>query len=402
MLTISHIFKQQIEDSIVLPLSKSICNRVLIIEALIDILHQSEFSFKSNDNVLLLNALSINKNEYNFEDAGTPMRLFLAYACLKNKQIIINGNARLRERPIAPLVNALKALGAIIIYTEKEGFLPLSIIKGVNINAETATIDGSLSSQFVSALLLIAPYFNNGLKINITGTKQSESYINTTIEVMKNYGAIIYKNENTINIEPKKYNTASKNLMVADWSSATFIYNIVAIAKNAQIFLPNLYLNNLQADEYTADLYLKFGVDTIQQDNGILLKKTANYVNEIKVDFTNCPDMFPSVVVCCAALKIKGKFTGIENLRLKESDRIKAMQENLKQIGTFFEESKNKIDLYFKAVDTENYSFKSFNDHRIAMACSIFAFYKPISIDDEKVVSKSFADYWEIFKQLTQ
>lgn len=403
MIAITHIAKQEIYGEIDLPLSKSICNRILIIEALIGNIQKLEIEFKSNDNRLLLNALTSDFKSFNFEDAGTPMRLFLAYACLRNKCVTIMGNLRLQERPIEPLVKALSELGAVIKYTQNEGYLPIQIEKGVNLDIENVAIDGSMSSQFVSALLLIAPYFTEGLTIELIGTKQSESYIDTTIGVMKNYNVLVSKINNKIFVSPQKYSLPHKSLLIKDWSAATFMYNIVAVAPKANMFLPNLFLAQLQADEYTALLYKNFGVETIQQSDGILIQKNYQCVKKITVDFTLIPDMFPAVVACCVVLHINANFTGVKNLILKESNRIEAMQENIAQIGAkLIIQNNDFLILNYPNQVSKTFHFKPYNDHRIAMACSIFAFQKDIKIDNEEVVAKSFADYWEIFRMLTQ
>jgi len=403
MLAIAQINKEEIYAEIELPLSKSIVNRKLIIEALNGKVKNKLFPFKSSDNNLLFKAL-YNSNEFiDFEDAGTPMRLFLAYCALINKKIVITGNQRLLQRPIAPLVEALNNLGAKIEYQGNNGFLPIKIINGVNLEFENVTIDGSLSSQFVSAILLIAPYFKNGLTIKVTGQKQSESYINTTIGVMQKYGIKILKTNYAILVKPQLYTLPNNDLEAIDWSAATFIYSIATMVKKADILIKNLLLNGLQGDEFTAELYKKFGIETLEQSNGIRIINNGKIAEEIIVDFTNTPDMFPAVVACCAALRIKGTFTGIQNLTLKESNRLEAMKHNLIQTGAILNMiNDDKVDLSYNSKFLKTYHFKTYHDHRIAMACSIFAFQKDIIIDNEKVVAKSFENYWEVYKDLTQ
>ncbi len=402
MIQIIKIEKKKISGSIELPFSKSILNRWLIIHALADAKLPEIGNMQSHDVLLLAKAINQSSGTINFEDAGTPARLFLAYAAVKCQNITISSNIQLKRRPFAHLVEALSALGAEIIYLEKEGYLPVQILKTVNLNLENVSINGSLSSQFISGLLLISPYFSNGLNIQVTGAQQSEKYIDTTISVMQQYGAVIKKNETGFYISPKKYQIAATPAIEADWSAATFIYSLAAIAPFAQIFIPDLKLNSIQGDSFTASLYKQLGVQSIQKLDGVQLIKTGKQVTEIEIDFTNIPDMFPAVVAGCAALKIKGKFTGIKNLTLKESNRIIAMKENLWQTGALLELiTENEAVLSYFENEAEIYTFKSYNDHRIVMACSIFAFYKTITIDDETVVAKSFPNYWDFFRDLT-
>ena len=195
MIQIIKIEKKKISGSIELPFSKSILNRWLIIHALADAKLPEIGNMQSHDVLLLAKAINQSSGTINFEDAGTPARLFLAYAAVKCQNITISSNIQLKRRPFAHLVESLSALGAEIIYLEKEGYLPVQILKTVNLNLENVSINGSLSSQFISGLLLISPYFSNGLNIQVTGAQQSEKYIDTTISVMQQYGAVIKKNE---------------------------------------------------------------------------------------------------------------------------------------------------------------------------------------------------------------
>lgn len=356
---------------------------------------------KSNDTVVLDKALQSGETVIDFEDAGTPMRFFLAYAALKDLRVTITGNPGLLARPVKPLVDALSQLGCLISYMDKEGFLPLCIEKGIDTKKNSVSLDASVSSQFASALLLIAPALENGLTIELLGKTTSMPYIDLTIDCMKKAGVTVSVLDDKLVVTSRKYRVEDIIWVEPDWSSATFIYALAAASGNSDIIIRDLKLDSLQGDRVTAYLFEFFGVRTIVEKDGIRLNNSEGAVNKIKVDFTAIPDMFPAVSSICAMLRIKATFTGIRNLAMKESNRLLAMKENLEQTGAILNiENEKQASLIFNEHRNGQYSFKSFNDHRIAMACSAFALHSDIIIDDETVVKKSFPGYWKVLSDL--
>jgi 3-phosphoshikimate 1-carboxyvinyltransferase len=401
MLKIPKIDVAAITGETELPPSKSISHRYLIIQALA----HKDFTIRnlsqSNDTLLLQKALGSGSGMIDFEDAGTPMRFYLAYAALKGLMVTITGNEGLRKRPIAPLIDSLTQLGCRIGYLETQGFLPLKILEGVDIAKTKVVADSGLSSQFVSALLLIAPCFTQGLQIEYSG-KSSGSYIDLTVDAMRKYGAGVKVEKNIFSVEGGGYGPGSEVLVEADWSAATFLYAWM-VARPGNLTLRGLSEASVQGDAVTAKVFEYFGIRTTKTPQGIKIEKiTGEPVSGIfEYDFTNTPDMFPALAAVCAYLKVGAKFSGVRNLRLKESDRIRAMKDNLLQVGAEIDVvNDDELLMRYNGRKESSYHFKSYNDHRIAMACSIFAFEKDIVIDDETVVRKSFPGYWEIFRKM--
>ncbi len=378
------------------PFSKSIVNRQLIILKLLEQLPDN-FQCDSTDNEILQNALVSNETNLFFANAGTPARLYLAYAALLGKSVTITGDESLNNRPFYALVDTLQQAGAKINFLEKEGYLPLYISNGVDLQTEFLSIDGSVSSQFISAILLIAPFFKNGLNLQITGNIQSEKYIQITIAAMKHHGVKVISKPDGYFVPNQKYCSAPI-VQEGDWSAAAFLYNWVSADVNS-LKIENLQYPSIQGDAIITEWYRYLGVNTTITETGVILqyKKTLNLQRAF--DMLHYPDVFPALIACCAFHKIEATFLNIHNLAFKESNRLLAMENNLKQTGCVFNYiSANILSISFNEQNDEKcYKFCSFNDHRIAMALSIFAFKKEITIDDEMVVGKSFPHYWDLF-----
>lgn len=401
MLNIPVVEKDKLEGELTLPLSKSISHRYLIIKALSEngIIRIGDIS-NSNDTQLLIKAIDSTENLIDFEDAGTPMRFYLAYAAFKDLRVVITGNKGLKARPIAPLINALSQLGCRIKYLEQTDCLPICIEKGIDLDASEVRIDTEMSSQFLSALLLIAPCLNHGLKIISTGKITSSTYIDLTIDVMLNAGVEVLQNSNEFVVSKASYKKKAPIEIEADWSAAAFVL-AWALGRPTNIQINGLNLHSKQGDRISKSFFEKFGVQihAISNTNSVkIISNEPSIPGFIEFDFTHTPDMFPIVAATCAFLKVKSHFTGIKNLVIKESNRIEAMQNNLIQTGAFLKLlNENELLMSFDVTLSDTYTFKSYNDHRIAMACSIFAFDKSISIDNEMVVNKSFPNYWDLF-----
>jgi 3-phosphoshikimate 1-carboxyvinyltransferase len=399
MLEIRQITKKKLSGEVKLPVSKSMANRYQIISALAG--KRMETDWVSHDVELLHKALASQEKTMNFEDAGTPLRFYIAYAALRGLDVTIDGGERLRVRPIAPLLKALEELGAEFEHPEKAGNLPLKIKKGVDKSLSHVKLNAGLSSQFLSALLLVAPYFEQGLVIETEGELSSAPYIRLTIDIMDKAGVTVLVQDHKLSVKHASYNLKQDLNIESDWSAATFIYALAAMADEADIVLPGLRVDSAQGDAATVEILRQFGIISTRAGNEVHITKSGGSNDFIAIDFTDVPDMFPAIAALCAAKKTRAKFTGVKNLAFKESDRLEAMRANLVQTGTILSVAGNEATLEFSGKESGKYYFRSFNDHRIAMACSIFAFQKDITIDDETVVKKSFSDYWEVFRKLT-
>lgn len=424
-ITLSHSTKI-IKGSIDLTASKSISNRVLIIKALCDNDFKIENLATAKDTVTL-NKLLFNNDEQTFDvgHAGTVMRFLTAYLSLIKGEFIITGSERMQQRPIKVLVDALRDLGVKIEYLKNEGYPPLKITGGL-ISGNNIEIDGGVSSQYISALMLIAPKIKGGLTIQFKNEIISKPYINMTLEIMKDFGADVCWVDETIVI--KEGNYKAKDFVVeADWSSASYWYGIAALANEAEINLYGLSKNSLQGDAVVQDIYKNFGVKTEFIRNGIRLTKSFHHsiTSSFHFDFENCPDIAQTVAVTCAALNVEAKFTGLKTLRIKETDRIFALQQELTKLG--FSITVDGDDLIInpslRAVNLSgvegeakqssssrhsgesrnltswsNISIDTYDDHRMAMAFAPLALMAPITINEEDVVVKSYPDFWRDLK----
>jgi 3-phosphoshikimate 1-carboxyvinyltransferase len=410
-----------LNGAITLPSSKSISNRVLMIKALsgldIEITNLSE----AKDTQTLLQLLTTKGlTTFDVGDAGTAMRFLTAFLAMKEGEFILTGSERMQQRPIKILVDALKILGAEIEYLNNEGFPPLKI-KGKKLSGGEITIDGSVSSQYISALMLVAPYLKNGLTINFKGQLTSKPYIEMTAEMMRYFGVELLWKENSIEIKVGEY-VSNHFLVEADWSASSYWYSMVALAKEAEITLFGLQQNSLQGDSVVAKIYENFGVKTEYFENGVRLTKTTNFksrevgtgsqTSNLKLSFSNCPDLAQTVAVTCAALNIPAKLTGLHTLRIKETDRITALQTELCKLG-YQVNIENDDLIILPSLRTDRHSYesrnlsngnentiKTYNDHRMAMAFAPLALLYPIHIEDEDVVVKSYPNFWEDLKKV--
>ena len=408
--------QKPIKTSISLPASKSISNRLLIIKELsgkdLNILNIS----KSDDTTLLNDLLlkikettvsesSDNTVELDTKNVGTIMRFLTSFLAIRPGNWMLTGNERMKSRPIGELVDSLRSIGADISYLENTGFPPL-LIKGKNLQGGVIEINAELSSQFISSLLLIAPKLKNGLIIKVNGKISSAPYIEMTIKILGNFGINISRFENKIEIRNQNYFPQNYEVE-ADWSAASYWYEIVALSNKAEIFLTGLKKNSLQGDSRLAEIFKYLGVETKYLEKGILLKKKNKFFKNIKIDFNDIPDLAPAIIVSCAGLGIKGKFAGMKNLKIKESDRIFAIKTELKKIGFDLNETiKNKEWVLKLSSDNDvinqvnNIVFETYDDHRIAMAYApLSILYNSVTIINPNVVEKSYPNFWDHLKK---
>lgn len=399
--------KNSFSINVLLPASKSISNRLLLINALAGNTLTLNNLSTANDTQLLIKIFnthtsSINKpiQEINCEDAGTVMRFLTAYFSSQQGQWVLKGSGRMHHRPIAVLVDKLRELGADIQYLINDGFPPL-LIKGKTLHGGKITIDASISSQYISALMLIAPYLNNGLEIELEGKIASRPYIEMTAGLMQRCGVTPDFNSNIITIPQAKY-TGTTLTVESDWSAASYWCAFSALANGSTITLEGLQQNSLQGDSVGANWMQGFGVNTAYTSAGVQLTSSSPSITHFEQDFSNCPDLAPTFVCLCAAMGIPAQFYGLETLSIKESNRTAALAAELCKLGVDFFQMGDYWQLTpnnrLKEI-AEPITFATYNDHRMAMAFAMFAFVLPrITIEDTEVVQKSYPTFWDDFK----
>ena len=390
-----------INAQIMLPASKSISNRALIINALANGTHPLENLSDCDDTQVMLRALQAQPGEtIDIMAAGTAMRFLTAYLSVTPGDRIITGTQRMKQRPIGILVDALRELGANIEYVEKEGFPPLRI-QGTTLTKSHISLPGNISSQYISALLMIAPTLKNGLQVTLTGDIISRPYIDLTLQLMKDFGAqASWLNDHELKVEPQPYRSTPYHIE-GDWSAASYWHEIVALSKDATITLPSLFRKSYQGDSKMADQFALLGARTSYKENGITILKPKmvdiSQAIHVNLDFTNQPDLAQTFVVTCALQNITFRFTGLQTLKIKETDRIAALICEMKKLGYVLHEAEDSI-LYWDGERCERSyeAIDTYEDHRMAMAfapaCLVM---DNICINNPHVVSKSYPRYWD-------
>lgn len=387
-----------------LPRSKSISNRLLIIKALCN----EDFNLlnlaQSTDTNILFDILktfehTASTQQFDVGDAGTSFRFLTAFfAGIEEVDIILKGTPRMHQRPISQLVDALNELGAEISYLEQKGFPPLQI-KGKKLSGGEISMNGEVSSQYISALCLIAPTLRDGLKIELLGKLVSAPYLDMTLQLMAKFGIEVYFGHNAIEIKPQTY-FAHDYVVEADWSSVCFFYAMAMISNTAQIHCKGLQMESIQGDVYIQKLAKDFAIETTFVEDGILIAKENNSnpkVNQI-YDLGAYPDLAIPIIVACGIRYPKVKFRGLHHLIYKESNRIQALQNELAKAGIQLIQEGDLLSF----THTESISgsssiyFETYNDHRMAMALSLFALVGyTVILDNVTCVQKSFPDYFE-------
>lgn len=379
--------------------SKSISNRLLILESLFNNIKIGNLS-NSQDTEMLTKALSENSDVVDIHHAGTAMRFLTSYfSIFEGKNTILTGSGRMKERPIKNLVSALRDLGAEIEYMENEGFPPLKIT-GKKISQSKVDVPANISSQFITSLLLIAGKLENGLEINLVGEITSRSYIEMTLDILMKFGIKASFNGNMIKVEPFTNPASVISYEVeSDWSSASYFYSICALGRET-IHLKSFYKKSTQGDSAIAKIYEKFfGIKTIfsEDEHKITLQPDPNFTfpEKIELDMNDCPDIAQTLCVTAAALKIPFNISGLGTLRVKETDRLQALYNELKKLGTDTEITDLTITSTQFGDAEENISIKTYQDHRMAMSFAPFCLIKELNIEDADVVEKSYPKFWE-------
>lgn len=383
-----------------LPASKSISNRALILNALSYSSYDIQNLSDCDDTEVMIKALNSNNRDFDIKAAGTAMRFLTAFLSKVVGEWTITGTERMRNRPIKLLVDALNSLGARIEYMDKEGYPPLRIF-GSALQGGEISLAGGVSSQYISALLMIAPYMEKGLTLNLEGTIISKPYINLTLQLMARFGVKADWNGQTIKIVPQTYNPIPFTVE-SDWSAASYWYAMMVLSRQADIELSGLFRDSLQGDAAGGKLFAQLGVGTSFSQNGVQLKHTGNCSRKLVYSFVNEPDLAQTFVVACVLQNIPFRFTGLQSLKIKETDRIEALKTELRKLGYVLTDSNGSI-LEWKGerCEAEQYPvISTYEDHRMAMAFAPAALVRPegIVIEDPEVVTKSYPGFWDDLK----
>ncbi|MBQ7510240.1 MAG: 3-phosphoshikimate 1-carboxyvinyltransferase [Prevotella sp.] len=396
---------KQLRTTIKLPASKSISNRALIIYALTGGSVLPDNLSDCDDTEVIIQALQEMSDEINIKAAGTAMRFMTAFlAATDNGEHTLTGTERMKHRPIKLLVDALRRLGADIRYAGEEGFPPLRI-KGQTLTGGELAIPGNISSQFTSALLLIGPMLRRGLTLRLTGDIISRPYIDLTLWTMREFGADAeWTSVDTITIQPKAY-VSRPYIIENDWSAASYWYEMVALASDAEaeVRLEGLMDGSKQGDSSVRYIFSLLGVKTsfATRKPGVpttvTLTKSGHRVNRLEYDFVNAPDLAQTIVCTCCALGVPFHFTGLQTLRIKETDRIVALKKELGKLG-YDIEVVNDCELRWngKRGDSSELGIDTYEDHRMALAFAPLSFRFPgLCINNPQVVTKSYPRFWE-------
>ena len=390
------------DSTIYLNSSKSESNRLLIIKALSEKEITIKNLSKANDSVLLKNLLeSESLVVWDAQDAGTSFRFLTSFLAIKKEHVVLSGTERMKQRPVKVLVDALNKIGAEILYLENEGFPPIYVKGKINQVKNKLEIPGDISSQYISSLLLIAPLLEKGIEINIEEPFYSRPYVNMTLNLMNSFGIKSEVKGNKISIKNQEFSSGSY-IVESDWSAASYWYSILSISDNINnLTLKGLKKKSNQGDSVISELMKSFGVNTQYKEDGIVLTKIKFDTEEIELDFRDCPDLAQTILVVAAYHKIKLKVSGVESLKIKETDRLLAMKNELKKIGCDFYEEDNYwvLEKRKREIDDE-LSIDTYKDHRMAMAFAPLASKKSIIINDPDVVVKSYPTYWEDLKKV--
>ena len=389
--------EERLRASVQLPASKSISNRALILNALSYSPYDIQNLSDCDDTEVMVKALNSDSRDFDIKAAGTAMRFLTAFLSKLVGEWTITGTERMKNRPIKLLVDALNSLGARIEYIEKEGYPPLRIF-GSALQGGEISLAGGVSSQYISALLMIAPLMEKGLTLHLEGNIISRPYINLTLQLMEQFGVKAIWNGQTIKILPQEYKPI-RFTVESDWSAASYWYSIMALSKNAEIELLGLFKNSLQGDAAGAKLFAQLGVGTTFTDRGVVLKYNGNAVKKLIYNFVNEPDLAQTFVVTCVLLNIPFRFTGLQSLKIKETDRIEALKTELRKLGYLLTDSNDSI-LEWNGERCEPEAdpiIATYEDHRMAMAFAPAALVLPkgLKVADPEVVTKSYPAYWE-------
>ena len=380
--------------SIPLPSSKSESNRALVIDALTEGENTIKNLAEARDTQTMIRLLHTNPAVFDVLDAGTTMRFLTAFVAVTNQQKVMTGTPRMCQRPIGILVDALRSLGAEIHYLGTEGYPPLAI-KGLPEQlTNQIRIRGDVSSQYISALLMIAPLLPLGLELELEGKVGSRTYVEMTLQLMAQFGIAYSCEGTTIKINPQPYKTTHFTVE-SDWSGASYWFSLLACADEGSLFLEGLKEKSLQGDAAIVEIMENLGIRSTFQEGGLLLEKKM--VSGLKSwDFSHCPDLAQTVAVTCAILGQNTVFTGLESLRIKETDRIHALQQELARFNAELREiATNTFQVIPSVTMPRLVQIHTYDDHRMAMAFMPLVTKTKVRIEDPEVVNKSYPSFWK-------
>ncbi|KAF2335755.1 3-phosphoshikimate 1-carboxyvinyltransferase [Flavobacterium daemonense] len=380
--------------------SKSETNRLLLLKALFPNISLANTS-NSDDSEVMQKALIGNDEIVDIHHAGTAMRFLTAYfAVNEGREVVMTGSSRMQERPIKILVDTLRQLGVEISYEKEEGYPPIRI-KGKKVTASKVTLAANVSSQYISALLLVASKLENGLELTLEGEITSIPYIKMTLALLTDLDIKTSFEGNVIKVFPKEAVESKEMVVESDWSSASYFFSLVALADAAKITLSSYKENSLQGDSELVSLYEKMGVKTSFQNNKMTLEKVADFKYEdVNFELNNTPDIAQTIVVTCLGLGIGCHLTGLHTLKIKETDRLEALRIELTKLGANISVTNDSLTLVKSSTINHDVKIGTYNDHRMAMAFAPLAIKVPIIIEDAGVVSKSYPDFWNDLKAL--
>lgn len=379
-----------------LPASKSISNRALILNALSYSPYEIQNLSDCDDTEVMVRALNSDSTCFDVRAAGTAMRFLTAFLSKIVGEWVITGTERMKQRPIKLLVDALNSLGARIEYVEKEGYPPLRIF-GSALQGGEITLNGGVSSQYISALLMVAPLMEKGLRLHLEGSVISRPYIDLTLRLMEQYGVTARWTDNTIRVAPQEYKPV-RFTVESDWSAASYWYEMMLLSNHAEIELTGLFKNSFQGDARGAELFNRLGISTVFTERGVRLKRNGNTCAKLIYNFVNEPDLAQTFVVACVLTNTPFRFTGLQSLKIKETDRIEALKAEVRKLGYVLHDSNDSI-LEWSGERCEAEAMpviETYEDHRMAMAFAPAALVKEqgITIANPEVVSKSYPGYW--------
>ena len=379
--------------------SKSESNRLLILKYIFKNIKIENLS-NSDDTIVLKNYLESNSNLIDVHHAGTAMRFLTAYLAIQNNNSFqITGSERMQNRPIKILVDALNILGADINYLDKIGYPPLKINGKMLLGGEIS-LSSEVSSQYISALMLIASSLKNGLVITLKGSVTSRPYIEMTSSILNRVGIKTSFKENKISIQSVKLLEKSIQKVESDWSSLSYFYSIVALSKYSELNIGSYNINSIQGDKKLVEIYQNFGVQTSFSNDTITIKKieSKDLNKSLKLDLSDTPDIAQTIAVTCFGLGLSCDLYGLHTLKIKETDRLEALKVELTKMGAIVRITKDSFHLTKSSEIKSNITIETYNDHRMAMAFTPLAICKPIIINNPDVVSKSFPDFWDHLK----
>ena len=394
-------FNKEVNGDLTITGSKSESNRLLIIQALYPQIEIHNLS-KSDDSKVTMEGLKSKKNVIDINHAGTAMRFLTAYFAIQpHREIVLTGSNRMQERPIKILVEALNSLGADITYEKEPGFPPL-IIRGKEISINRVSLPANISSQYISALMLVAPALKNGLKIDLIGEITSFPYIKMTKSIMDQLGFETAFDGNQISIKSASSINLNHWKVESDWSSASYFYSIVALADRSEITLKSFFEESKQGDAALIEIYEKFGVKTTHSNGKIILSKITDFSppNFITLNLKNTPDLAQTIAVTCLGLNIDCKLSGLHTLKIKETNRLTALKIEIEKLGGNVKITDRSLELLNTSKINENILIDTYNDHRMAMAFAPLGLRVPININNPMVVSKSYPDFWDDLQKI--